>query len=134
MRRPAPILTEDNEGYWLAARERRLVIQRCRDCGELHHPPRPMCPRCHSVDLGWHEVTGTGVIYSYALLHHPQHPAFSYPVPAVLVELDEGARIVSNMVDVDPQDIHIGMEVEVAFEPTADDAVVPVFRPRTGRR
>jgi uncharacterized protein len=89
-----------------------------------------VCPECHSLDLQWQQAAGTGVVYSYALLHHPQNPAFEYPLPAVLVELDEGVRMVSNMVDVDPHEICIGMPVEVAFEPTADDFAVPVFRPR----
>jgi uncharacterized protein len=130
MTRPAPVISDDSHGYWMAAREGRLVIQRCAACGRLHHPPRPVCPECHSLDLQWQQAAGTGVVYSYALLHHPQNPAFEYPLPAVLVELDEGVRMVSNMVDVDPHEICIGMPVEVAFEPTADDFAVPVFRPR----
>jgi uncharacterized OB-fold protein len=131
--RPAPLLTDDNEGYWLAAAEGRLVIEQCRSCSRFHHPPRPMCPDCHSVDMQWTEVVGTGTVYSYALLHHPQHPAFSYPVPAVLVDLDEGVRVLSNLVDIDPEQIRIGLPVEVTFEPTSHDLAVPVFRPRTGR-
>jgi uncharacterized protein len=93
--------------------------------------PRPMCPVCHSIELGWADTAGKGSVYSYALLHHPRHPAFSYPVPAVLVELDEGVRIVSNLVDIEPHDICIGLRVEVAFEPAAEDFAVPVFRPET---
>jgi hypothetical protein len=89
-----------------------------------------MCPVCHSVELRWTEAAGTGSVYSYALLDHPRHPAFSYPVPAVLVELDEGVRILSNLVDIEPHEIRIGLPVEVAFEPTADDLAVPVFRPK----
>jgi uncharacterized OB-fold protein len=127
--RPAPVLTQDNEHFWLAAAEGRLVIQRCAGCGRFHHPPRPICPECHSGDQRWHEAAGRGVVYSYALLHHPQHPSFEYPVPAVLVELDEGVRLVSNLVGVEADQVHIGMPVEVAFEPTAGDLAVPVFRP-----
>jgi uncharacterized OB-fold protein len=78
------------------------------------------------------DLAGTGVVYSYALLHHPQNPRFDYPVPAVLVDLDEGIRILSNMVGIDPHEITIGMEVEVAFEPADDGMQVPVFRPRGG--
>jgi hypothetical protein len=76
------------------------------------------------------DLAGTGTIYSYEILHHPQHPAFSYPVVAVLVDLDEGIRLVSNLVGVEPSDVQIGMEVEVTFEPTVGDMAVPVFRPR----
>lgn len=126
------MLTEDNEGFWSAARDGRLVVQRCTRCGELHHPPRPMCPDCHSLELEWADAAGTGVVYSYALLHHPRHPAFAYPLPAVLVQLDEGVRMVSNVIDVEPHHIHIGMAVEVAFVPTVGDFAVPVFRPRPG--
>jgi uncharacterized OB-fold protein len=89
-----------------------------------------MCPDCRSLDLEMAEVSGRGVVYSYSLLHHPQHPAFSYPVVAVLVDLDEGVRILSNLVGVEPADVCIGLEVQVTFEATADDAVVPVFEPR----
>ena len=71
----------------------------------LRHPPRPMCPECHSVDVEIVELSGDGTVYSYAILHHPQHPAFSYPVVAVLVDLDEGVRIVSNLIGVAPRDV-----------------------------
>ena len=131
--RPAPLLTDDNEGYWLAAAAGRLAIQQCRSCGRFRHPPRPMCPHCHSVESQWTEVAGTGTVYSYALLHHPQHPAFSYPVAAVLVDLDEGVRVLSNLVDIDPAEIRIDLPVEVTFEPTTDEFAVPVFRPRPVR-
>lgn len=134
MNRPAPVLTEDSEGFWLAAKDGRLVIQRCKACGRASHPPRPMCPDCHSLDREWVPASGNGVVYSYAFLHHPQHPAFSYPVPAALVELEEGVRLVTNLVDVDPNEVRIGLEVEVTFEPTADDFAVPVFRPRQSVR
>jgi hypothetical protein len=81
-------------------------------------------------------LSGRGTLYSYAILHHPQHPAFDYPVVAALVDLDEGVRIVSNLTGIDPQDIRIGMPLEVQFEPTADGGQVPAFRPAPddGRR
>lgn len=128
--RPAPILTEDSHTFWEAAREFRLVAQRCRDCGQLRHPPRPMCPACHSLQRQVVDLAGTGVVYSYSILHHPRHPSFSYPVIAVLVDLDEGVRILSNLVEASADDVQIGMAVEVAFDSTADDMAVPVFRPR----
>jgi uncharacterized OB-fold protein len=76
-------------------------------------------------------LSGRGVVYSYSILHHPQHPAFSYPVLAVLVDLEEGVRVVSNLVDVAPADIAIGMPVQVRFSKTAGGGCVPVFAPRT---
>jgi uncharacterized OB-fold protein len=128
--RPAPILTEDNHFFWDAARDHRLVAQRCRDCGRLRHPPRPICPHCHSLEFVIVDLAGEGVVYSYAILHHPQNPAFDYPVIAALVELEEGVRVVSNLVDTDPSDIVIGMPVTVDYRPTRHDGMVPVFRPR----
>jgi uncharacterized OB-fold protein len=125
--RPAPVLTEDNRFFWDAAAQGRLVAQRCRGCGRLHHPPRPVCPACHSLEHEAVDLAGTGRVYSYAVLHHPQNPQFSYPLVAVLVDLDEGLRVVSNLVGVEPADVRIGMPVRVAFAPTADDRAVPVF-------
>jgi uncharacterized OB-fold protein len=132
--RPAPILTEDNHGFWDAAREGRLVTQRCAGCGRLQHPPRPMCPTCHGLEQELVELAGTGVVYSYTILHHPQHPSFDYPVVAALIDLDEGVRLLSNLVEVRPEDVRIGMPVEVRFVPTRDDMAVPVFAPRGGNR
>jgi hypothetical protein len=125
--RPAPIVTEDNEVFWQAAAEGRLVAQQCAGCGRLRHPPRPMCPSCHSVEHATVDLAGTGVVYSFSILHHPQNPAFTYPVVAVLVELDEGVRVLSNLVGIDPGDVSIGLPVEVRFEPTRNGKAVPVF-------
>jgi uncharacterized protein len=128
-RRPAPLLTDDNAFFWEAASEGRLVAQRCQGCGRLRHPPRPMCPHCHSLEFEVVPLSGRGSLYSYAILHHPQHPAFDYPLIAALVDLDEGIRLVSNLSGVEAAAIEIGMELEVGFVPTEDDAAVPVFRP-----
>lgn len=134
MARPAPILTEDNHFFWDAAGAGRLVGRRCRGCGRLHHPPRPICPACHSLDHETVELGGVGTVYSYAVLHHPQHPRFTYPLVAVLVDLDEGVRVVSNLVGVEPADVRIGMSVRVTFAATADDMAVPVFEPNEAAR
>lgn len=129
MVRPAPILTEDNQFFWDAATQGRLVARRCLGCGRLHHPPRPVCPDCHSLEHEIVELAGVGTVYSYAVLHHPQNPRFTYPLVAVLVDLDEGVRVVSNLVGVEPADVRIGMPVRVSFAPTDDDLAVPVFEP-----
>ena len=127
--RPAPMVTDDNAVFWDAVLDSRLVAQRCADCGRLRHPPRPMCPHCHSLVVDVVTLSGRGTLYSFAILHHPRHPAFEYPVIAALVDLDEGIRLVTNLVDVEPDRIRIDMPLEVAFAPTADAGVVPVFRP-----
>jgi uncharacterized OB-fold protein len=127
-RRPAPILTDDNAFYWEAAADGKLVAQRCGDCGVLRHPPRPMCPHCQSLAIGIVPLSGRGTLYSYAVLHHPQNPAFDYPVLAALVDLDEGIRVLSELTDIEPADIRIGMPLTAGFAATAGDMAVPVFR------
>ena len=129
MARPAPIVTEDSAAFWDAADEGRLVAQRCAECGRLRHPPRPMCPECRSLAVEIVDLSGRGTLYSYALLHHPRHPAFEYPVFAALVDLEEGVRLVSNLVGVAPDDIRIGMPLQVEFTETEGGHQVPVFRP-----
>jgi hypothetical protein len=128
VRRPAPILTDDNAFYWEGVAEGKLLAQRCGECGVMRHPPRPMCPHCHSLAIELTTLSGRGTLYSYALLHHPQNPAFDYPVPAALVDLEEGIRLVSELDGVDPADIRIGMALTAGFVPTSDGMAVPVFR------
>jgi uncharacterized protein len=129
--RPAPAITEDNLFYWEAARDGRLVAQRCGSCGRLRHPPRAACPHCQSLEVEIAELSGDGEIYSYALLWHPRSPRFAYPVIAILVDLAEGIRVVSNLVGAEPGDARIGLPVTVEFQPCEGDLAVPVFRPST---
>jgi uncharacterized OB-fold protein len=123
-------VTDDSAVFWNAAAEQRLVAQRCGGCGRLRHPPRPMCPHCSSLEIEVVPLSGRGTLYSYSVLHHPQHPAFDYPVLAALVDLDEGVRLVSSLTGVEPADVHIGMALEVDFEARDGGTSVPVFRPR----
>jgi hypothetical protein len=88
-----------------------------------------MCPYCRSLEWSEQRLVGAGSLYSHAVLHHPRSPLFAYPVLAALVDLDEGVRIVTNLVDIEPNDIRIGMRLVVAFERTSDGGTVPVFRP-----
>ena len=126
--RPAPVVTDDNAVFWDAARNGKLVVQRC-SCGHMRHPPRPICARCHSTDWTAEPARGDGVLYSYALLHHPQNPAFEYPIVAALVDLPEGVRVVSQVVDAEREELAIGMRLRVTFRPTAHEMAVPVFVP-----
>jgi uncharacterized OB-fold protein len=89
-----------------------------------------MCPHCHSLDFDIVGLSGGGEVYSYAVLHYPQNPSFEYPVIAALIDLSEGIRVLSNLVEIEPSDVRIGMPVTVDFRPTRDDAAVPVFKPR----
>jgi hypothetical protein len=92
-----------------------------------------MCPHCHSLEWHAQRLAGTGSLYSYAVLHHPRSPRFEYPVLAALVDLDEGVRVVTNLVGVEVTDIRIGMRLTVGFEETDGGGNVPVFRPALHR-
>jgi uncharacterized OB-fold protein len=128
--RPSPALTEDNLFFWEAARDRRLVAQRCASCGLLRHPPRSGCPACQALDLEVVDLSGEGEVYSYALLWHPRSPRFEYPVIAVAVDLVEGIRVMSNLVGTAPAEVRIGLQVSVDFEACEGGLAVPVFRLR----
>ena len=127
--RLAPSISPDTAFFWEGVREHRLPIQRCTDCGALRHPPRPMCPACTSLDWGTVDASGRGEVHSFVMPQHPRYPWFEYPYIVVLVDLEEGVRLVSNLVEVDPDDATIGMPVEVTYGHFDDDLVLPLFRP-----
>ncbi len=126
--RPAPILTPDNAFFWEACGRGELVAQRCGECAALAHPPRPMCPRCHSVRREVTRLSGRGVVYSWIVPRHPAPIGFAEAPIVALILLDEGLRLVSNVVGVPVAEICNGLRVAVAFEPTAGGHSVPVFR------
>ncbi|WP_322859221.1 Zn-ribbon domain-containing OB-fold protein [Mycobacterium europaeum] len=127
--RLAPAITADTEFFWNGLRENKLLIQRCGGCGRLRHPPRPMCPHCRSLDWDTVESSGRGTVYSYVMPHEPKFPFFEYPYVVVLVELEEGVRLVSNLTGIDPADVTTGMPVEVYFQSFDDGLVLHQFRP-----
>ncbi len=128
-RRPRPALTQDNAFWFEGARQHRLLIQRCKRCGTLRHPPRPMCGECRSYEWDVVDASGRGTVYSFVVNHYPQVPAFDYPLAVGLIELEEGTRLVANVIGIDPGDIRIGMPVEVEWVDHDPDLTLPVFRP-----
>ena len=120
----------DSAFFWDGLEAGELRIQRCASCNKLRHPPRPMCPRCRSVERDHIVASGRGTVYSFVVHHKPPVPGRDHPFAVVLVELEEGTRIVGNVVDVDPSDVKIGMDVEVVFEKNKDGRVLPLWRPR----
>ena len=132
-RRPRPAQTRDNAFFWEGAAKGVLLIQRCASCSRLRHPPGPMCPHCHSLEWNTLEASGRGRIYSFVVAHHPAIPPFEYPNLIVLVELDEGTRLVSNLLGIDPAEVEIGMPVQVEFTKVDDALVLPLFRPEKAR-
>jgi uncharacterized OB-fold protein len=133
--RPIPEITEELRPFFEAAREHRLVVQRCPDCGTLRFPPRPLCSQCLGRRAEWAGVSGRGTIYSFNVMHQVYHPGFAAELPysVVLVELEEGCRILSNVVNCPVAELRIGLPVEVSFERLSDEVTLPKFRPRSPR-
>lgn len=115
---------------WEGFKNHQLVFQKCKKCGSYLHPPRPMCPKCQAplAEMEWVPSTGKGKVYSWVTYRRPEHRAFKVPYSVVLVELEEGVRMVSNMIDCKPEEIQIGMPVEVVFEDLAEDLTLPKFK------
>lgn len=127
--RPAP--NADVAPFWEWCRRGELRIQRCADCGAYRHHPRPRCPECTSGAYEWAPVSGRGTVYSYTICHPPVLPAFADRVPynAVVVQLDEGPFMVSNLVECTNEEIRVGMPVEVRLVTVDDDLTLPLFAP-----
>jgi hypothetical protein len=130
MAAPTPMVTTDTEVFWAATAEGRLLIRRCNACGEAIWYPRPICPFCHSTDTDWEQASGLGEIYSFTVIHRAGG-AFAASVPYVLayVELAEGPRMMTDIVDCDPAEVTVGQRVEVVFHKTEGEMALPRFRP-----
>ena len=126
-----PAATPLSQPYWDGARAHRLLFQRCRACGTAWHPPMPLCPECHSPDYDWQPAQGGGSIYTYTVVQHATHPAFTDQVPYVVavVELDEGPRIVTNIKNCPVADVHGGQRVRIVFEDVNDALTLPQAEP-----
>jgi len=130
--RPIPPIHGLTAPYWEAARRNQLVMQICDTCTHRPFPPRAHCPTCGAGTLSWAPVSGRGTVYSFTVAHRPPHPVFAEHCPLVIaiVELDEGPRLITNIVAGDPADVTVGMAVRVFFEPIDDsDVALPVFVP-----
>ena len=129
---PLPEISPEMAPFWEAARAHRLVVQRCAGCGTLRFPARDICSRCLSRNADWAPVSGRGTVFSFAVMHQVYHPGFADAVPyaVVVVELEEGVRMLSNMVDCPVHELAIGMPVEVVFDDVTPEVTLPKFRPR----
>ncbi len=124
----------DTQAFWAATKEGRLRLPRCDRCGLVIWYPRPICPDCHSSSLTEVDCAGTGEVYSFTIVRKAGGAwAEHTPFVVAFVEIDEGPRIATNIVDVDPETVAIGTRVEVAFDDAGDLGAVPRFRPLSTR-
>ncbi|GAB3684095.1 Zn-ribbon domain-containing OB-fold protein [Salinisphaera aquimarina] len=129
LNKPGPHPTPVSQPFWDAAEQRQLRLQHCADCDHYVFYPRQRCPYCWSAALDWRAASGRGVVASFVGVYKPGHPAFAGDVPYVvaLIDLEEGPRLLSNIVNRGPEDALIGQSVEVIFEAQGDTAL-PKFQ------
>ena len=130
-KRPVPRVDEESRPYWEACARHELYIQKCKNCGTVFYYPRGFCPEDLSADFEWVKCSGRGKVYTYTVTRQNQSSGFRDKVPYVMayVELEEGIRMLTNIVDCDPKDVAVGMSVEVTFEDVTPDISIPLFRP-----
>lgn len=128
-----PPIGPDAVPFWEATRERRLVLPWCTACDRPHWYPRAVCPACLGDSIEWRAASGVGEVYAASVQHRPgpgRDPAAG-PYVVVLVDLPEGVRVMSNVVECDPEDVTVGMAVELTWHPLSDGRHLPMFRPQT---
>jgi uncharacterized OB-fold protein len=133
---PLPVLQDWNRPFFAAGLSGKLVLQRCSHCNLLIYYPRMFCPDCLSDQYRWEEMSGLGTVYSFAVVWHPQQPAFDGKVPIILavIELDEGPQMVSTVINCTAEQTSIGMKVRAVFERIADEIAQPKFEPASPRK
>jgi len=133
--RPLPETAGLASPFWSGLRERLLLIQRCSGCGTYRFPPEVACFHCGSPEAGWAPVSGRAALYSWTVAHPPLLPYFQEraPWPVACVELEEGPRLITNLVDVPLAEYRIGMPLQADFQDVEEDVTLLVFRARAGR-
>ena len=128
---PSPVGPELSKPFWDAAKRHELMVPRCRTCSNLFFYPREVCPDCLSSDLEWTAVSGRGRLHSYTVVYQPANPAFRDDVPYIyaMVQLDEGPRMISNLVDCPIEDVEMDMPVSAIFDDVTPEVTLVKFKP-----
>ncbi len=129
-KRPLPQPTPETQHFWDGTRREELLLQRCDSCAKVYFPPRPFCPQCSSREVSVFVASGRGTLESYVINERP-HPAWDAPYAIALVQLEEGVRMMSNIVGCPqtPQALQLDMALEVSFEVMSDTITLPLFKP-----
>jgi uncharacterized OB-fold protein len=129
---PLPVKQPESDFYWDKAKEHELWLRKCNSCNKAYFYPRDFCPKCHSKDVTWIKSAGKGILYAFSIVHRSPPPFLEKcPYITALVELEDGVRIPTNLVDVepDPEQITIGMPVQVVFDDVTEEITLPKFKP-----
>jgi len=128
---PAPVTNPETAQFWDAAKQGKFLIKRCAACGAAHFYPRPFCPRCWSTAVSWEAASGRAALYTWSVVHHNDLPPFRDRLPyvAAVVDLAEGPRVMTTVVDCEPEQLAIGMDLRVAYRELDDEVTIPVFVP-----
>lgn len=131
VKKPLPTPTSESLPYWEGCRNNQLLIQCCPDCGKFRFYPRAFCPECHSEKSEWVPVSGRGTVFAFTIGHRAPSAAFAPDAPytVAIIELDEGVRMMSNLVGCPPESVTIGLPVQVFFEVASPEISLPKFRP-----
>jgi uncharacterized OB-fold protein len=129
--KPLPRIDEENRPWWEALARHELYIQKCRDCGDLRYYPRALCTNCLSSNTEWVRCGGRGKVYTFTATYQNQAAGFRESLPYIMayVELDEGLKVLTNLVECKPDQVKIGMPVEAVFEDTTPQVTLLKFRP-----
>jgi len=129
--KPLPQIDEETRPWWEALQRRELYIQKCRDCGDLRFHPRAQCTSCLSPRTEWVRCSGRGRVYTFTTTYQNPAPGFRESLPYIMawVELDEGVKMLTNVVECRPEEIKIGMPVEVVYEDVTPQVTLAKFRP-----
>jgi uncharacterized protein len=129
--KPLPHIDEESRPFWEAVQRHELYVQKCRDCGDVRYHPRALCTNCLSSRTEWLRSKGAGTIYTFTVTNQNQAAGFRESLPYVMawVELDEGVKMLTNIVDCPPQEVKIGMPVEAVFEDVTPEVTLVKFRP-----
>lgn len=126
-----PTIEDESRPFWDAAHTGKLMLMACNACSKVYHYPRPVCPNCWSEDVAWREASGRATLYTFSTVHVNDLPPFKEQLPYVvaMVDLEEGVRFTTQLVDCAAADARIGMALQVTFKPLTDEITLPVFRP-----
>ncbi len=126
-----PVPTEEAAEFWAGCMQHELRLQRCAACNKYQFPPQSFCRHCSGDSLNWVPVSGRGKVLSYTIVHWSPNPAYAADAPysLALIQLDEGPRMLTNIVGCTPAEVRIGMAVAVVFERCGEDILLPKFKP-----